>query len=143
MGSLLVCILIDQGSELFITENIVQLHRSAAILLLGIGGIYSGRTRGSVLIQLQSIHDSALSNQIRVYVLSRLTAKLPLFNVRTPSWPHIAELSLADPDYFLSGSIYIIMIYIIIGSDNYHAVIWPGLIQGNSFSPTAQQTIFE
>lgn len=137
-----VRILIDQGSELsFIREDLVQrvqLHRSAAsIPLLGIGGTYSGRTKGSVEIQLQSIHDKTSSCLIRAFILSHLTTKLPPFNVSSPSWPHISGLQLADPDFSFTGPI-----HIIIGSDNYHAVIRPGLIPGDSSSPTAQQTIF-
>ncbi|XP_071582412.1 uncharacterized protein [Temnothorax nylanderi] len=49
----------------------------------------------------------------------------------------ISGLQLADPDYSVSGSI-----QVIIGSDNYHVVIRPGMIPGDSSSPTAQQTIF-
>jgi len=135
-------LLIDQGSELsFITEDLVQraqLTRSAAsIPLLGISSTYSGRTKRSVSIQLQSIQDSTSYCQIRAFVLPRLTARLPSFSVSPPSWSHISGLQLADPNYSVSGPI-----QVIIGSDNYHAVIRPGLIPGDSSSPTAQQTIF-
>jgi len=137
-----VRLLIDQGSELsFITEDLVQraqLTRTAAsIPLLGIGGTYSGRTKGSVFFQLQSVSDAASRCQIRAFVLPRLTAKLPSFNIGTPSWPHICGLQLADPDYAISGPIQVIL-----GADNYHAVIRPGLKPGDAASPTAQQTIF-
>ncbi|CAL1672173.1 unnamed protein product [Lasius platythorax] len=137
-----VRLLIDHGSELsFITEDVVQraqlTRRAASIPLLGIGGTYSGRTKGSVSIQLKSIQDSASHCQIRAFVLPRLTAKLPSFSVSSPSWPHISGLQLANPDYSISGPI-----QVIIDSDNYHAVIRPGLIPGDSSSPTAQQTIF-
>lgn len=140
--SLPVRIFIDQGSELsFITEDLVQraqLHRKAAsIPLIGIGGTYSGRTKGSVLIHLQSIHDSKSNCQIRGYVLPRLTSRLPPSSVNTFLGPHMAGLQLADPDYSFSGPV-----QIIIGSDYYHSVIRPSLIPGNSSSPTAQQTIF-
>ncbi|XP_029672391.1 uncharacterized protein LOC115241020 [Formica exsecta] len=134
--------LIDQETELsFITENLVhrvQLYRSAAsIPLLGIGGTYSSRTKGSVVIRLQSVHDTASSCQIRAFILLRLTTKLPPFNVSSPLWPYISGLQLADPDYSFIGPIDIIF-----GSDNYHVVIRPGLIPGDFSSPTAQQTIF-
>ncbi|XP_024867313.1 uncharacterized protein LOC112451723, partial [Temnothorax curvispinosus] len=137
-----VRLLIDQGSELsFITEDLVQraqLTRTAAsIPLLGIGGTYSGNTKGSVFIQLHSIHDSALQCQIRAFILPRLTAKLPSCSVSAPTWPHISGLQLADPEYYVSGTI-----QVIIGSDNFHVVIRQGMIPGDSSSPTAQQTIF-
>lgn len=137
-----VRLLIDQGSELsFVTEELVQRvqlpRRAASIPLLGIGGTYSGRTRGSVVIQLRSLTDAASHCQIQAFVLPRLTAKLPSYSVRSPSWPHIAGLQLADPDYSVAGPV-----QVIIGADHYHAVMRPGLIPGDASSPTAQQTIF-
>lgn len=135
-------LLIDQGSELsFISENLVQrlkLKRSAAsIPLLGIGGTHSGHTKGVVSFRLQSIHDPASSYAMSAFVLSRLTTKLPSFDANCSSWPHIDGLQLADPDFSRSGPIHLIL-----GADNYGAIIMPGLIRGNLSSPTAQQTIF-
>ncbi|KMQ88503.1 pao retrotransposon peptidase superfamily [Lasius niger] len=137
-----VRLLIDQGSELsFISEDLVQsaqLKRTAAsIPLLGIGGTYSGRTKGLVSIRLHSIHDANFNCAINAYVLPRLTAKLPPYDATSRSWPHITGLQLADPDFACSG-----LINIIVGSDNYGSVILPGLAQGGTSSPVAQQTIF-
>lgn len=137
-----VRLLIDQGSELsFISEEVVRLlklHRNAAsIPLVGIGGTYSGRTRGTVSIQLQSIYDSEAICTIHAFILQRLTTKLPPFDANCRPWPHISELQLADPDFFRSGPIHLIL-----GSDNYGSIIMPGLIKGDPSSPTAQQTIF-
>lgn len=75
-------LLIDQGSELsFIKEEIVKrlnLVRSAAsVPLVGIGGTYSGRTRGATSFQLQSIHDEACFRTINAFILPQLTTKLP------------------------------------------------------------------
>lgn len=137
-----VRLLIDQGSELsFISEELVQraqLKRTAATIpLLGIGGTYSGRTRGIVSIHLHSIHDTTTSCIIDAYVLPRLTTKLPPYDTVSHTWPHITGLQLADPDFACSG-----LIHIIIGSDNYGSVILPGLIRGEALTPIAQQTIF-
>ncbi|KMQ86610.1 bel12-ag transposon polyprotein [Lasius niger] len=135
-------ILIDQASELsFISEELVQraqLRRSAAsIPLLGIGGTYSGRTKGIVSLHLHSIYNATSDCTIDAYVLPRLTTKIPPYNTIARSWPHTNGLQLADPDFASSGPI-----HIIIGSDNYGAVILPGLIRGEPPSPVAQQTIF-
>lgn len=137
-----VRILIDQGSELsFIAEDVVlrlQVERKAAsVPLLGIGGTFSGRTKGVVTIQLQSIYDQSSMCTITAFILPRLTAKLPPFDAHS-SWPHITGLQLADPDFSRSG-----YIQLIIGADNYGSVIMKGLIKGKDLnSPLAQQTIF-
>lgn len=142
-GELLaVRLLIDQGAELsFISEDLVQraqLKRSAAsIPLLGIGGTYSGRTKGIVTINLHSIHEPTSTCSVEAYVLPRLTTKIPPYNTASQSWPHIAGLPLADPDYAFSSPI-----HIIIGSDHYPSVIRPGTILGEPSSPVAQKTIF-
>lgn len=87
-----VRLLIDQGSESFISEDTVRrshlTRRSASIPLFGIGGTFSGRTKGVVTIQLQSIHDPAALCSIQVYVLPRLTTKLPSGDASCRSWPH-------------------------------------------------------
>lgn len=126
----------------FISEDTIRHSRltrsSASIPLLGIGGTFSGRTKGVISIQLQSIHDPAAQCIIQAYV-PRLTTKLPSCNTNCRSWPHTQGLPLADPEFFKPGPI-----HIIIGSDNYSSVIsfLPGLKCGNPVSPIAQLTIF-
>lgn len=135
-----VRLLIDQESELsFIMEDLVQgvqlTHSAASIPLLGIGGTYFGRTKGSVSIQLLSIQNSASYCQIRAFVCHVLRQDYHRTAFVTSPSSHLSRLLLADPDYSISGPI-----QAIIGSDNYHAVIRPGLIPGDLSSPTAQQT---
>lgn len=140
--SLIIRILIDQGSELsFIEEDLVrraQLQRRAAsIPLLGIGGMHSGRTRGIVSINLQSIHNPNSTCTIDTFILLRLTTKLPPYSPTTKSWPHITGLSLANLDFSNPD-----LINVIIGADNFGSIIKPGLIRGDISTPVAQQTIF-
>ncbi|XP_070526960.1 uncharacterized protein [Cardiocondyla obscurior] len=137
-----VRLLMDQGFELsFIKEDIVQraeLNRKTASLpLQGIGGKFFGHTRGKVSISLQSIYDSEPSCTIEPYILSQLTASIPLFNLKKRLWPHIEGLNLADPDFSSSGPI-----DILVGADYFGKIIKPGLIIEDSNSPIAQQTIF-
>lgn len=78
--------LLDPGSELsFITEELVRrlrlTRKSATIPLLGIGGTYSGRTKGSVFITLHSIFDNSESHALLAYILPRLTFKILFFEV--------------------------------------------------------------
>lgn len=137
-----VRILIDQGSELsFISEELVhRLHlkrTQAYIPLLGIGGTYSGKTRGIVQINLQSIHDASSTRIIFAYILQRLTTKLSSFRVKEINCSHFQGLPLADPDFLKSAPI-----DIIIGADYYGLVIESDLIKGSSSSPSAQRSIF-
>lgn len=68
-----VRMLVDPGSELsFITEELVQsiklTRNNASIPLRGIGGTYSGRTRGVVHVRLHSIHDNNISYEMQAYI---------------------------------------------------------------------------
>lgn len=133
--------LLDQGSELsFVTEDLVRqlLQRHAAsVPLLGIGETYSGRTRGIVTIQLQSIYDSTSCCMIKAYILPRLTRQLPSFVTARLSWPHLTELQLADPDYGSPGPI-----QILIGADFYGQIIHPEIVKGVIGAPIAQNAKF-
>lgn len=137
-----VRMLIDQGSELsFISEDLIKRLRirrkQASIPLLGIGGVYSGKTRGIVTLKLQSKHDSSSTCIISAYILTKLTVQLPSVQTIQTHWPHLQGLQLADPDFLRPGSI-----DIIIGADFYGTIIKPELIKDCSFSPIAQLSIF-
>lgn len=106
----------------FVTEKVVNTlqlsRRSASIPLIGIGGTYSGRTNGTVSLILESIHDPSSTCSINAFILPRLTTKVPSFDTTNHHWRHIDGLPLADPDFFRSG-----FIDLIIGSDNYCSII--------------------
>lgn len=88
-----------------------------------------------VTITLQSIRDSRCV--VNTYILPLLTSTLPQCESSRRYWPHIANLQLADPEFFCAGTI-----NIIIGADNYGSIILPGLIRGELNAPIAQHTIF-
>jgi hypothetical protein len=90
-----------------------------------------------VTLRLHSLHKPESFCTITAFILPRLTAKLPSFNVRRCLWPHIKRLQLADPDLLCSGPI-----DILIGADYYGNIILKGLIKGNEYQPIAQKTIF-
>ncbi|XP_036148481.1 uncharacterized protein LOC118647536 [Monomorium pharaonis] len=90
-----------------------------------------------VTIGLHSIHDSQKSCSIQAFVLPRLTAKLPIYDVVRRTWPHINGLQLADPEFFRPGHV-----DVIIGSDNYGHIICDGLYKGGPKEPVAQKTLF-
>jgi len=135
-------VLLDPGSELsFIAEELVHRlklpRKSAAIPLLGIGGTFSGRTKGSVHVSLHSEFEASDFLILQAFILSRLTFKVPSFKVATVSWTHLNNLQIADPNFCKPGPI-----HIIIGADSYGQVIRPELIRGDPLSPIAQLTLF-
>lgn len=134
----------DSGSELsFIAEDLVyrlRLQRKPeSIPLLGIGGKYSGRTRGKVFLQLKSIHENPNpeSCEISAYVLPKLTARLPSFILHFENSPHLQGLTLADPDFSRPG-----VIQLILGADCYGQIVKPKIITGDNILPMAQRSIF-
>ncbi|XP_018406689.1 PREDICTED: uncharacterized protein LOC108782813, partial [Cyphomyrmex costatus] len=134
--------LLDPGSELsFITENLVHrlrlTRKAASIPLLGIGGTYSGRTKGFVDIVLHSLLDTADSYALQAFILPRLTFEIPSSSVTSTSWTHLKDLPLADPHFSKPG-----LIHIIIGADHYGQIIKPELRKGEPSSPIAQLTLF-
>ncbi|XP_051155785.1 uncharacterized protein LOC127278229 [Leptopilina boulardi] len=136
-----VRILLDSGSELsFISEQLVaklNLPRQYSnIPIVGIGGTASGTTRGMVSIKLQSTHSDQIL-LLNAYILSKLSSTLPSISLNAQSIPEFKNLQLADPHYFHSSRI-----DIIIGADHYGQLLEPGLIHGVDSSLTAQKTFF-
>ncbi|XP_018370072.1 PREDICTED: uncharacterized protein LOC108765723 [Trachymyrmex cornetzi] len=130
----------DPGSELsFVTEELAHSLRrkTAIILLLGIGGTHSGRTRGVVYMKLYSTFNDFDSFVLQAFILPRLTFEIPSFEVTRDSWAHLSNLQLADPQFNKPGPI-----HIIIGADAYGQIIKPEIIKGDSSSPVTQLTLF-
>ncbi|XP_036150704.1 uncharacterized protein LOC105833904, partial [Monomorium pharaonis] len=129
------------SSELtFVTENLIrQLNVSrqrSAIIVSGIGGKESTQTRGIVLLTLRSTRSNATVN-IQAHVLHTLTTILPSFEAEPQEWPHLKNLSLADPDFLTPRAI-----DILIGADAYGQIIKPNIIKHSPFMPIAQLSIF-
>lgn len=96
---------------------------------MGIGGTYSGRTRGAVRLHLRSTQDASVNCTISAFVLSKLTTRLPSIPVEENIWPHLQGLPLADPDFLKSGPV-----DIIIGADWYGHIIEPEIVKSNAGS---------
>ncbi|XP_046145421.1 uncharacterized protein LOC123988714, partial [Osmia bicornis bicornis] len=134
-------ILIDPGSEIsFISEELTRLlnlrrHRSS-ITIIGVGGTKSTETKGVVTVTLQSMH-SQQTVCIQAHVLTAVSTILPSFSMRTPDWPHIRKLRLADNDFLTPRPV-----DLIIGADFYGRIIKPNIIKGSPTTPIAQLSIF-
>ncbi|XP_046145505.1 uncharacterized protein LOC114881879 [Osmia bicornis bicornis] len=74
---------------------------------------------------------------IQAHVLTAVSTILPSFSMRTPDWPHIRKLRLADNDFLTPRPV-----DLIIGADFYGRIIKPNIIKGSPTTPIAQLSIF-
>ena len=141
MSTHLVRILIDSGSELtFVKEELItqlNLKRSrSSISIIGIGGKKSTQTRGVASLTLHSIQRHC-SISLQAHVLRSVSSRVPSAEVPKQDWPHLAGLTLADPDFLKPRPV-----DIIIGADTYGQIIKPNVIKGSPSMPIAQLSIF-
>lgn len=133
--------LIDFGSQAsFISENATQLIRLKKTPVRGsITGVGSTTTPVRYLVQLEisSRCDKEFSLPLKAYVLkSHITSKLPSSTIEPKSnWSHLNGLTLADPQYFKSNKIDLLL-----GIDVYTEIVKNNLIKGPPGTPSAQET---
>ncbi|XP_036142124.1 uncharacterized protein LOC118645356 [Monomorium pharaonis] len=89
----------------------------------------------SVALTIGSRDRSARLHLPSALVLPRLTSLLPARRVQRHPWPHIAGLTLADPDYDQPAPVDAIL-----DADVYGALLREGLRSGPSGAPSAQAT---
>lgn len=132
--------LIDQGSQAtFISEKATQLlkleRRPTKANVIGVG---STRTEIKHVVQFElgSQWDHNFRLPIQAYVMSKqLTTKLPAKTIIKQPWPHLKGLNLADPSYFMPGSIDLLL-----GIKEYTEIIQQQYIKGPPGTPCAQKT---
>ena len=76
-----------------------------------------------VNINLTSTQSSSTLANVQAIVLPSLTKCLPIMTVPRGYWPHRTSLKLADPEFYISKSIDILL-----GVDVYHDILKPGLL---------------
>ncbi|XP_029054039.2 uncharacterized protein LOC114881420 [Osmia bicornis bicornis] len=74
---------------------------------------------------------------IQAHVLTAVSTILPSFSMRTPDWPYIRKLRLADNDFLTPRPV-----DLIIRADFYERIINPNIIKGSPATPIAQLSIF-
>lgn len=133
--------LLDSGSQSsFITESCVQRlglpRRSSSIQINGVGTSVAGQTRGDTTIQLYSRQTKSHVIDLHVLIISRITSNLPYSNLSAPDIQHFQDLDLADPSFFKSAQI-----DVLIGIDVFFMLLdGKSIIQPNK--PTAQLSKF-
>lgn len=132
--------LIDKGSEASLithsaTRTLNLPQQSIKARISGISDVTGDSCNKLVNLDLKSnVNDYEIN--INAFVMQKLTGMVPQKSVVDYKWPHIQEIPLADPNYFKSYKIDLLL-----GSDVYAEIICDGLRKCKGF-PTAQNTEF-
>ncbi|XP_055844795.1 uncharacterized protein LOC129911111 [Episyrphus balteatus] len=132
--------LLDSGSEAsFITEYAAQLlqlkSQATQMGVSGLGLVSSGKSLKMVDITFAS-HHSTFATTVQAYVLKSLTGHLPARTLHVENWTHLNDYVLADPEFFKSSKIDILL-----GSDVLAELLLPELIPPtDKLMPVMQNT---
>ncbi|XP_070075502.1 uncharacterized protein [Drosophila takahashii] len=135
--------LIDQGSEAtIVSEHVVQslhLKRSAArASIFGVGQGSGVRCKYTANFKITSIINPHFSLDVNsAYVLNSVTSCLPRLSFSPRRWSHIQGLPLADPNYYRSKRV-----DLIVGVDLLAQIMLPDTRIGLPDEPIAQNTRF-
>ncbi|XP_031638124.1 uncharacterized protein LOC116350465 [Contarinia nasturtii] len=132
--------LFDQGGDgTSISESAIQLlklpthNHHVEIRPFGGGApLYANKI---VELNLKSMYNDSFQVTAPAVVMSSLTDCLPANFVKVDNWPHIEGLELADPSFFKSSKIDLVL-----GADIYYCALMEGLKKGPIGTPMAQQT---
>ncbi|KMQ90956.1 hypothetical protein RF55_9229 [Lasius niger] len=130
--------LLDQGSKVsLVQESLVQLLRlprsRALVPIVSVGAHNVGSIRGVVSLRLRLRIDPSIELAVSVFVLPKVTDRIPSNPVAIASWSYFADLPLADPDFAIPGPIDMIL-----GADVHGSLLVEAIKQSNA--PVAQQT---
>ncbi|XP_055839162.1 uncharacterized protein LOC129907116 [Episyrphus balteatus] len=131
--------LLDSGSMVsFVSESCAQLlgikrkhHRSS---VCGLSSIEVAVTKGEVVLKLYTLNGII---NLRALVLQKVTSPLPSVDISTKAWPWIHKHKLADPFFYKSQNI-----DILIGADYFFQVLENGQIKFSPNDPILQKTVF-
>lgn len=134
-------VLFDTASEMsFISEKFFKTlkipKQSWIIPLKGMGNSSGGNTKGVCVLRLQSRY-SELSILTQTFIVRELTSQLPPESIEMANWPHLENLELADPSYYTSKPIDILL-----GAIPVSEIMLSGVIRGENGTPIGQSTIF-
>jgi hypothetical protein len=130
--------LIDAGSQTsLVSERAAQILRLPRERCNGV--IFGVGAKENNCKGVINITCSALNNQYTfntdVYVMRNLINNLPNKSFKKPSWDFLENIDLADPEFYISRPVDILL-----GADIYSNIIQEGIIKHNKKQPLAQQT---
>ncbi|KAL7726119.1 hypothetical protein ACLKA6_002589 [Drosophila palustris] len=131
---------LDQGSQAsFISESAAQLLRLPRQKVhVKVNGLASSRiteVTTAMFICLRSRLDSQVKYNVQVYILPRVSHKMPDRQISEDMLPHLKNLCLADPNYFVPQGIDMLL-----GSDIYDELMLSEVHRGPTGAPLAQNT---
>ncbi|CAK1577869.1 unnamed protein product [Parnassius mnemosyne] len=105
--------LLDQGSQSsFVTESTAMVN-----------------------LEIRSRIDPNVVIIVKAYVLKSITTLLPATNVDSLEWDELPKMTLADPEYYTSNRVYLLL-----GAEVYSQIIKDGVKKGPYGTPLAQST---
>lgn len=133
--------LIDPGSQSsFITMKAVQRLQlqtvSTNARVFGIGQTYSGTSTKQVHLTFQSTMDPNIHITSNFLTIPQITGAIPQETYLSSQFPHIQNLRLADPSYYKSCNVDLLL-----SAEIYAQIILPGLQKGQPNEPIAQNTL--
>ncbi|KAH9630178.1 hypothetical protein HF086_000738 [Spodoptera exigua] len=121
-----------------ITERAAQLLKLPRSrckgVIFGVGAT-ENNCKGSITITCSAIHND-YTFDTNVFIMRNLVNKLPNKSFKKPeSWTFLENISLADPEFYVSRPVDILL-----GAEIYSNIIQEGIIRQDNSLPVAQQT---
>lgn len=141
-GTTVIRALIDQGSTAnFISEKICQLamcrRHPVLTTITSLNNSNTAKITSAVDVTIGSLYDKEYQTTFRALVVPKITNVYAVPRRISNNWRHLTGLQLADPKYFESGDI-----DLLIGAREYAEIIETGLLKGPPNAPIAQLTKF-
>ncbi|XP_046145647.1 uncharacterized protein LOC123988932 [Osmia bicornis bicornis] len=133
--------LLDQGSQSsFVSESVANLlglqKRRVDVPLMGLGAKSAGTAHQATSFKIISLIDPLFQVETNALILSKLTSQLPARCPMELDLGRFAGLSLADPQFHITGSVDVIL-----GADVYGQLLRSGLRSFPPLSLVAQETV--
>lgn len=130
--------LIDQGSQTsLISEKAAQLlalpREKCKGAISGIGTKVS-QCKGIINITCASVYTN-YEFTTNALIMNTLIKNLPSYTFAKPTWSHLEDIPLADPEFYISRPVDILL-----GADVYSNIIMSGISRSDETVPIAQQT---
>lgn len=140
--SVLLNALVDDGSTgNLITVNACKLLNLRVtrlnVPMIGVGNTPVGRVVGRAMVTIKSIHDESYARTIKVIVVHSIGETKGIGKEATRNWNHLHNLSLANPKYYDSHKIDLLL-----GNAVHADVIMEKIIRGKRDQPIARQSKF-